>query len=131
MFSCLVVTLECNGSCIRLRPDHNDHIRAYDFVQSWTHDGRPFRMLTLGDEYTRECLAIDLAMGGDDGALDDDTPLLTRNRRPCVCKRRGAECHRVGVRDGVVHEGGMIKQYIGRSEHDWAGSGYEPCVWEW
>ena len=50
-----------DGSCIRLRPEHKDHVWAYDFVQAWTHDGRPFRMLTLVDEYTRECLAIDVA----------------------------------------------------------------------
>jgi len=34
---------------------------AYDFVSGRTHDGRPFRMLTLLDEHTRECLAIDVA----------------------------------------------------------------------
>jgi len=50
-----------DGSCIRLRPQHKDHVWAYDFVQGRTHDGRSFRMLTLVDEYTRECLAIDVA----------------------------------------------------------------------
>jgi len=50
-----------DGSCIRLRPEHKDHVWAYDFVLSRTHDGRPFRMLTLVDEFTRECLAIDVA----------------------------------------------------------------------
>ena len=50
-----------DGSCIRLRPAHKDHVWAYDFVQSATHDGRPIRMLTLVDEFTRECLAIDVA----------------------------------------------------------------------
>ncbi len=50
-----------DGSCIRLRPAHQDHVWAYDFVHACTHDGRPFRMLTLVDEYTRECLAIDVA----------------------------------------------------------------------
>ncbi len=34
------------------------HVWAYDFVQDRTHDGRRFRMLTVIDEYTRECLAI-------------------------------------------------------------------------
>ena len=28
---------------------------------SCTHDGRPVRMLTLIDEFTRECLAIDVS----------------------------------------------------------------------
>ncbi len=50
-----------DGSCVRLRPQHKDHVWAYDFVTARTHDGRPFRMLTLVDEYTRECLAIDVA----------------------------------------------------------------------
>ena len=50
-----------DGSCIRLRPERKDHVWAYDFVQGNTHNGRPFRMLTLVDEFTRECLAIDVA----------------------------------------------------------------------
>jgi transposase InsO family protein len=50
-----------DGSCIRLRPERRDHVWAYDFVLAATHEGRPFRMLTLVDEYTRECLAIDVA----------------------------------------------------------------------
>jgi putative transposase len=57
-----------DGSCIRLRPERKDHVWAYDFVSGRTHDGVPFRMLTLVDEYTRECLAIDVArkLGSDD-----------------------------------------------------------------
>ena len=50
-----------DGSCVRLRPQHKDHVWAYDFVSGRTHDGVPLRMLTLVDEYTRECLAIDVA----------------------------------------------------------------------
>jgi putative transposase len=47
-----------DGSCLRLRPCWPNHVWAYDFVQDRTHDGRAFRMLTIIDEYTRECLAI-------------------------------------------------------------------------
>ena len=50
-----------DGSCVRLRPTHRDHVWAYDFVQCRTHDGRAIRMLTVVDEFTRECLAIDVA----------------------------------------------------------------------
>jgi transposase InsO family protein len=50
-----------DGSCVRLRPEHRDHVWANDFVMCRTHDGRPVRMLTIVDEYTRECLAIDVA----------------------------------------------------------------------
>ncbi len=34
---------------------------AYDFVHEREHDGRAVRLLTIVDEYTRECLAIDVA----------------------------------------------------------------------
>ena len=49
-----------DGSCIRLRPCWPHHVWAYDFVQGRTHDGKAFRMLTVLDEYTRECLAIEI-----------------------------------------------------------------------
>ncbi len=49
-----------DGSCIRKRAQRRDHVWSYDFVFDRTHDGRPLRMLTLVDEYTRECLAIDV-----------------------------------------------------------------------
>jgi putative transposase len=47
-----------DGSCLRLRPDHPNHVWSYDFVEDRTHDGRKYRMLNVIDEYTRECLAI-------------------------------------------------------------------------
>ena len=49
-----------DGSCIRLRPSWKHHVWAYDFVQDRTRDGRSFRMLTVIDEYRRECLAIEV-----------------------------------------------------------------------
>jgi transposase InsO family protein len=47
-----------DGSCIRLRPEHPNHVWAYDFMTDRTHDGKAFRLLTIVDEFTRECLAI-------------------------------------------------------------------------
>jgi transposase InsO family protein len=47
-----------DGSCIRLRPEHPNHVWSYDFVEDRTHDGRKHRMLNVVDEFTRECLAI-------------------------------------------------------------------------
>jgi putative transposase len=49
-----------HGSYIRLRPTHRNHVWTYDFVMDRTADGRSFRMLTIVDEFTRECLAIDV-----------------------------------------------------------------------
>ena len=50
-----------DGSCIRRRAEGPNDVWAYDFVQGRTHDGRSFRMLTLIDEFTRECLSIDVS----------------------------------------------------------------------
>ena len=50
-----------DGSCVRLRAEYEDHVWSYDFVHARTHDGRSFRMLNIIDEYTRECLAIEVA----------------------------------------------------------------------
>ena len=50
-----------DGSCIRLRPQRRNHVWSYDFVEAQTHDGRKVRLMTLIDEFTRECLAIRVA----------------------------------------------------------------------
>jgi len=50
-----------DGSCLRLRPERRNHVWSYDFVEAQTHDGRKVRLMTLIDEFTRECLAIRVA----------------------------------------------------------------------
>jgi putative transposase len=50
-----------DGSCVRLRPEHVNHVWAYDFVEDRTREGRKFRMLCVVDEFTREALAIRVA----------------------------------------------------------------------
>ena len=47
-----------DGSCIRRRPEHRHHVWSYDFVAERTVDGRPLKMLTIIDEFSRESLAI-------------------------------------------------------------------------
>ena len=46
-----------DGSCIRLRPDHKNHVWSYDFVEDKTYNGKKIRFLNIIDEYTHECLA--------------------------------------------------------------------------
>ena len=48
-----------DGSCVRLRPRHKNHVWSYDFVHDRTYNGKAIRMLTVIDEHTRECLAIE------------------------------------------------------------------------
>jgi transposase InsO family protein len=47
-----------DGSCIRRRAEYPNSVWSYDFVMDRTQDGRPLKLLTIVDEYTRECLAI-------------------------------------------------------------------------
>jgi len=47
-----------DGSCIRLRPEHRNHVWSYDFMAARTSDGKAFRILNIIDEYSRECLGM-------------------------------------------------------------------------
>ncbi len=49
-----------DGSFLRMRAEHRNHVWSYDFVADRTVDGRPLKILTVIDEYTRECVAIDV-----------------------------------------------------------------------
>lgn len=72
-----------DGSCVRLRPCWPNHVWSYDFVMARTHDGKAFRMLTVIDEYTRECLAIEVARRLDaDAVLYRLTELFVSRRPP-------------------------------------------------
>ncbi len=48
-----------NG-CARRRAEHKDHLWSYDFVMDRTEDGRRLKMMPVVDEYTRECLTIEV-----------------------------------------------------------------------
>ena len=72
-----------DGSCIRLRPQHRNHVWAYDFVQDRTHDGKRIRMLTVIDEYSRECLAIETQRGlRSQDVLDVVAELMLKHGTP-------------------------------------------------
>jgi transposase InsO family protein len=56
-----------NG-CIRHRAEHPNHVWAWDFIFDRTNNGRSIKWLSVIDEYTRECLALEVArsMGADE-----------------------------------------------------------------
>lgn len=89
-----------DGSCIRLRPCWPGHVWAYDFVQDRMHDGRLFRMLTVIDEYTRECLAIAVARNlTSDDVLQTLTDLFIERGPPDhIRSDNGGEFTAKGVR---------------------------------
>ena len=50
-----------DGSCIRLSPQHSNHVWSWDFVFDRTRDGRTLKLMVVIDEFTRRCLAIHVA----------------------------------------------------------------------
>ena len=90
-----------DGSCIRLRPLYRNHVWSYDFVADRTHDGRPLRMLTVLDEYSRECLAIVVARSlSADEVPETLTALFARYGPPAYIRSdNGAEFTANAVRD--------------------------------
>ena len=83
-----------DGSCIRLRPLYRHHVWAYDFVADRTHDGRPLKMLTVLDEYSRECLAIVVARRASGGRCSADA-------ERAVCRARSTGESSLRQRSGV------------------------------
>jgi len=45
-----------DGSYVRLRPTHENHVWSYDFVMDRTRTGKPLRFLNVIDEYGRKSL---------------------------------------------------------------------------
>ena len=42
------------------KAEHGNHAWAVDFVTDHTHEGKPLKILTVLDEYTREALAVEV-----------------------------------------------------------------------
>ena len=96
-----------DGSCVRLRPTHRDHVWSYDFVADRTSDGRAIRMLTLIDEHSRECLAIDVARRlTSEDVLERLSDLFVRRGVPTYVRSdNGSEFTATKVRDWLARVG--------------------------
>jgi putative transposase len=72
-----------DSSVIRLRPHYPNHIWSVDFVHDQLGSGRPYKMLTVLDEYTREalCVAVRSKMSAND-VLEALYPLILERGRP-------------------------------------------------
>ena len=96
-----------DGSCIRLRPAYPDHVWSYDIVKDRTSDGRALRLLTIIDEYSRECLAIDVGrhMTSDD-VLDRLVQLFVDRGAPAYLRSdNGPEFIATAVREWLGRVG--------------------------
>lgn len=72
-----------DASVIRLRPKYQNHIWAIDFVHDKLSNGRPYKMLTVMDEYTRQALAVHVGTKlGSAEVLEALYPLIIRYGKP-------------------------------------------------
>lgn len=119
-----------DGSCVRLRPQYKDHVWSYDLVADRTSDGRPLKMLTMIDEYTRECLAIHVDRQiKSDHVMEKLTEVFVQRGTPAYLRSdNGSEfsskeiqgwLNRLGVRTlfiepGSPWENGYIESFNGK-----------------
>ena len=119
-----------DGSCVRIRPGSRNQVWSYDFLFTRTSDGRALRLLTVLDEFTRECLAIDVARRiTSDDVLGRLAQLFVLRRAPGYLRSdNGPEftaralrtwLQRVGVQTlyiepGSPWENGYIESFNGR-----------------
>jgi putative transposase len=68
-----------NG-CVRHRATHRGHVWAWDFIHDRTADGRPLKWLSVVDEYTRECVALEVRRGMTAAAVVEVLAGLVRER---------------------------------------------------
>lgn len=93
-----------DGSCLRLQPQHPNHVWAYDFVEDRTREGRKFRTLNVVDEFSRECLAIRVDRKlGSTAVIDVLTDLfITRGTPGYIRSDNGPEFVATAVKDWIT-----------------------------
>ena len=135
-----------DGSCIRKRPAFRNHVWAYDFVAERTEDGRPLRMLSVVDEFTRECLAIDVERRlNSEDVLERLTELFIHRGTPAYIRSdNGAEftakavrawLGRLGVKTlyierGSPWENGYVESFIGKMRDELLNGELFSCLAE-
>jgi len=115
---------------VRRRATRKNEVWGMDFVQDRTVDGRPFRMLVVLDEYTRECLAIEVHrhLRGEDivTVLDELTAIRgapahirSDNGPEMISKAVKAWCEESGtgalyIDPGSPWQNGIVESFNGR-----------------
>ena len=123
-----------DGSCVRLRPRYKNHVWSYDFVMDRTHNGRAIRMLNIIDEFTRECLAIEVdrklnsanvievlsrlfvERGTPQYLRSDNGPEFIARRVRLWLKRQGVDT--LFIEPGSPWENGYIESFNGKLRNE-------------
>lgn len=88
---------------VRLRAAYPNHVWSYDFVFDQTENGRTLKLMPVVDEYTRECLALEVGRGLTSG---DVIRVLER-----LIRKRGEPQH-VRSDNGPEFIARAVKQYL-------------------
>jgi transposase InsO family protein len=98
---------------VRHRPQHKNHVWAWDFVHDRDQAGRPLKWLTLIDEYTRECLALQVerSITADDAIHTLGGVMLRRGVPAYVRSDNGPEFIAQALR-GYLQTAGVGTLYI-------------------
>lgn len=96
-----------DNACHRHRPEYKDHVWSYDFVSDRTEKGGRLRMLTVVDEFTRECLTIEVArkFKGQDVVEVLDELFAIRGRPKHIRSDNGPEFASKAVRRWLLRSG--------------------------
>ena len=119
-----------DGSCIRRRAEHPNHVWSYDFTHERTAEGKAFRILAVVDEFTRECLALVVRRSFRSAdVLDELSTLLVQREAPEYLRSdNGPEFTATAVRywltrvqvqtlfitPGSPWENGYVESFFGR-----------------
>ena len=98
---------------MRRRAERARHVWSYDFVFDRTAEGRPLRILAIVDEYTRECLSLDVARRlRSDDVLARLAQLFVERGPPTYLRSdNGPEFTATAVRDWL-HRVGVTTLFI-------------------
>ena len=101
------------NSCARRRAEHKDDVWCWDFIHDRTASGRLLKWLAVTDEYTRECLALEVHRSiTSDKVLDVLTNLfLTRGVPRHIRSDNGPEFIAKAIR-GHAEQTGLEMLYI-------------------
>jgi putative transposase len=96
------------NSCVRRRAERPNQVWSYDFVMDQTEDGRRLKWLPIVDEYTRECLRLEVerTMEAVDVVAVLDALAVERGMPEFIRSDNGPEFIARAVRDFLEKRGG-------------------------
>jgi transposase InsO family protein len=81
------LTGSSENSCTRRRAEHTNHVWSYDFAMDATEDGRRLKVMPVVDEYSRECLALEMERSiSAEGVVEVLDRLFTERGEPAYIR---------------------------------------------